>query len=56
MLEYMRARHAAVLEAIRSSGELGDDTVAKLIAALDEFAKAFQPSTARAEASEEEAA
>ena len=34
-----------VLETIRSSGKLEADTKQKLIAALDEFAKIFQPST-----------
>jgi F-type H+-transporting ATPase subunit alpha len=44
MLEHLRTRHAAVLETIRSSGKLEADTKQKLIAALDEFAKIFQPS------------
>jgi len=44
MIEHMRTRHAAVLETIRSSGKLEADTKGKLIAALDEFAKIFQPS------------
>jgi F-type H+-transporting ATPase subunit alpha len=43
MLEYMRTRHADVLEAIRTSGKLEDDTKKKLVAALDEFANIFVP-------------
>jgi F-type H+-transporting ATPase subunit alpha len=43
MLEHMRARHAGVLEAIRSSGKLEDETKKQLIAALDEFANVFVP-------------
>ena len=39
MLEHLRTRHAAVLETIRSTGKLEDDTKSKLIAALDEFAQ-----------------
>ena len=46
MLEHLRTRHAGVLETIRTSGKLEADTKQKLIAALDEFAKIFQP-TAR---------
>jgi len=50
MLEYMRTDHGGVLEAIRSSGKLEDDTAAKLVAALDAFAKVFQPSAGSAAA------
>jgi len=39
----MRTRHAGVLEAIRTSGKLEEDTKKKLTAALDEFAKVFVP-------------
>jgi F-type H+-transporting ATPase subunit alpha len=46
MLAYLDQRHAGILEAIRSSGKLEDDVKAKLSAALDEFAKVFQPSKA----------
>ena len=41
MLADMRANHADVLKAIRDSKDLGDDTRAKLKAALDAFAKTF---------------
>jgi F-type H+-transporting ATPase subunit alpha len=44
MLEYMRTRHAEILETIRSSGKLEPDTKTRLVAALDEFGKIFQPS------------
>jgi F-type H+-transporting ATPase subunit alpha len=43
MLDHLRTRHAAVLETIRTSGKLEADTKQKLSAALDEFAKIFQP-------------
>jgi F-type H+/Na+-transporting ATPase subunit alpha len=43
MLEYVRARHGGVLETIRTSGKLEDETKKKLAAALDEFAKVFVP-------------
>jgi F-type H+-transporting ATPase subunit alpha len=43
MLDHLRARHAGVLDTIRTSGKLEADTRQKLIAALDEFAKIFQP-------------
>jgi len=49
MLEHLRTRHAAVLETIRTTGKLEADTKQKLIAALDEFGKIFQP-TARSAA------
>jgi F-type H+-transporting ATPase subunit alpha len=44
LLEHLRTRHADVLEAIRSSGKLEPETRQRLAAALDEFAKIFQPS------------
>jgi len=46
MLAYLEQRHAGILEAIHSSGKVDDDVKAKLSAALDEFAKVFQPSKA----------
>ena len=45
MLEYMRARHAAILETIAKTGKLEEDAERKLVAALDEFAGVFQPSS-----------
>ena len=47
MLEHIRTRHADILESIRSSQLLEEDTEQKLAAALDEFAEIFQ-TTARA--------
>ena len=46
MLAFINAQHPDILEAIRSSGKLEDTTKAKLGAALDEFAKVFQPTAA----------
>jgi F-type H+-transporting ATPase subunit alpha len=50
MLDHLRTRHAAILETIRSTGKLEPDTKARLIEALDEFTKIFQPSTRSAAA------
>jgi len=44
LLEFTRARHADILASIRDSRCLEEETEKKLIAALDDFAKAFQPS------------
>ena len=41
--EHMENLHSDVLEAIRSTGKLGDDTEATLKAALDELVKQFAP-------------
>jgi F-type H+-transporting ATPase subunit alpha len=49
MIDHLRTRHAAILETIRTSGKLEADTKNELVAALDEFAKIFQP-TARSAA------
>ena len=46
MLAFMASQHPEIPEAIRSSGKLEDATKAKLSAALDEFAKIFQPTAA----------
>jgi len=50
MIDHLRTRHAAILETIRSTGKLEPDTKQKLVAALDEFGKIFQPSTRSAAA------
>ncbi|MFQ5506398.1 MAG: hypothetical protein ACE5F1_16635, partial [Planctomycetota bacterium] len=50
MLEYLRSSHADLLEVIRSTQKLEDDTAEKLAAALDAFAEIFQPSTGSAAA------
>ncbi len=44
MQDYICSSHGEILEAIKTSGKLEDDTEAKLIAALDQFADIFQPS------------
>ncbi len=44
LLEFVRARHADLLARIRDSGKLAEETEKNLIAALDDFANAFQPS------------
>ena len=41
LLSKMHASHAGILDAIRTSMDLADDTAAKLKAAVDAFAKAF---------------
>tara|TARA_R110002072_G_scaffold15856_39_gene62932 strand:+ start:1909 stop:3438 length:1530 start_codon:yes stop_codon:yes gene_type:complete len=41
MLSHMRSEHAEVLETIRTTGKFEDDTKAKVVAALDKFAKQF---------------
>jgi hypothetical protein len=50
MIDHLRTRHAAILETIRSTGKLEPDIKSQLIAALDEFAKIFQPSARSAAA------
>ncbi|MDE0886126.1 MAG: F0F1 ATP synthase subunit alpha [Myxococcota bacterium] len=54
MLEWMGSSHADILQEIASSGAFSDETEQKLIGALDEFAKIFQPS--KSGGSSEEAA
>jgi F-type H+-transporting ATPase subunit alpha len=44
MLDFVRSSHGQVLEAIRASGKLEEETEQKLVAALDAFAGIFQPS------------
>jgi F-type H+-transporting ATPase subunit alpha len=44
MLAFVKTKHAEILAAIQSTGKLEDDVKAKLDAALDAFAKIFQPS------------
>ncbi|MDG2002689.1 MAG: F0F1 ATP synthase subunit alpha [Novosphingobium sp.] len=41
MLNHMRSDHAGILEEIRNSGDLGDDTKPQLVEALDAFGKQF---------------
>jgi F-type H+-transporting ATPase subunit alpha len=41
LLAHVRAKEAGILDAIRTSKDLSDDTAAKLKAAVDSFAKSF---------------
>jgi len=50
LLEFMATRHGDVVGAVRDSGRLEADVKAKLDAALDEFARVFQPSAGKARA------
>ncbi|MEE9607100.1 MAG: F0F1 ATP synthase subunit alpha [Myxococcota bacterium] len=50
MLEFIRANHSEVLERVRKSGKLGEETEQELIDALDEFARVFEPSAGRSAA------
>ena len=44
MLEWMRSSHSEILEEIASSGKFSEETEQKVVAALDDFGKIFQPS------------
>ena len=41
LLGWLRAEHGGLLADIRNSKDLGDDAKAKLVSALDTFAKQF---------------
>jgi len=41
LLSHFRSKHADVLEAIRKSGDLSDDTASKVKEAVEAFAKSF---------------
>ncbi len=45
MLEHLRTNHGDVLKSMGETGQLDEETERKLVAALDEFAKVFQPSS-----------
>ena len=45
LLDWMHANHEGVFETIRETGKFEDETEQKLSAALDEFAKVFEPTT-----------
>ncbi len=47
LLDWMRSSKGEILSAIRDSGKFEEETEQKLIVALDEFAKVFQPSQAK---------
>ena len=44
MLEWMRSSHSEILKEIASSGKFSEETEQKVVAALDDFGKIFQPS------------
>jgi F-type H+-transporting ATPase subunit alpha len=46
MLAWMRSSKRGILDAIRTSGKFEDSTRQQLVAALDEFAKIFEPTAA----------
>ena len=46
MLDWMRTNKSEILETIKKTGKFESETEQKLIAALDEFAKIFQPTIA----------
>jgi F-type H+-transporting ATPase subunit alpha len=48
MLAHLRSKAPDVLREVRDSGQLGDATEQKLVAALDDFANIFQPSSREA--------
>ena len=41
LLAHIRAKHADILEAVRTSNDLSDDVAAKLKSAVESFAKSF---------------
>jgi F-type H+-transporting ATPase subunit alpha len=45
LLAYLHSSHQGIFDAIASSGKFEEETEQKLIAALDEFANIFQPSS-----------
>ena len=51
-VEFLETRYAAVLETIRTSGDLSDDTETELRTALDAFRETFAPTSDEAAGSE----
>ena len=47
MLEWMRSNKGDILEAIRGSAKFEEETEQKLVGALDEFGKVFEPTRAK---------
>jgi F-type H+-transporting ATPase subunit alpha len=45
MLAHVRSHHSEILESIRETGRLEDETEQKLVSALDEFAGIFTPAS-----------
>jgi F-type H+-transporting ATPase subunit alpha len=50
MMAWMRSTHPQILTEIREKGDLPDALASKLAAALDEFAKVFQPASSASQA------
>ena len=55
-LDYLRRSHAGVLDAIRESLQLSEDTIASLKDAIDEFRRGFETSAGERQAGEDEQA
>jgi F-type H+-transporting ATPase subunit alpha len=55
-LDYLRRSHAGVLQTIRESLQLSEDTVAALKDAVDEFRKGFETSAGELLSTEDEQA
>ncbi len=55
-LEYLRRQHAGILQTIRESGILAEDTVTALKDAIEEFRKVFETSTGELLSAEDEPA
>jgi F-type H+/Na+-transporting ATPase subunit alpha len=55
-LEYLRRGHAGILQAIRESGALSEDTITALKDAIEDFRKVFETSTGELLSAEDESA
>jgi F-type H+/Na+-transporting ATPase subunit alpha len=55
-LEYLRRQHAGILQAIRESLDLSEDTITALKDAIEEFRRVFETSTGELLSGEDEAA
>ena len=55
-LEYLRRGHAGILQAIRESGTLSEDTITALKDAIEDFRKVFETSTGELLSAEDESA
>ena len=55
-LEYLRRGHAGILQAIRESGDLSEDTITALKDAIEDFRKVFETTTGELLSAEDESA
>ena len=55
-LEYLRRGHAGILQAIRESGDLSEDTITALKDAIEDFRKVFETTTGELLSGEDESA